>query len=240
MLLSLSPLAPLPLPGGLATALPRLSSRAHPPRPSIRALASPDTELLPQAYFQALEYSKGGVPWDLQGRPQPPVRSAAQEGSFGPVGTSILDCGCGAGDNANWLAARGYDVVGFDFCSSAIATAVERSSSPQLAAAMTESGGSVEFVEASALDLRSADRLHKRARELGGFATALDSALLHCLDDEAQQRYLRGLRELMRSEGRLYVGCFSDANPDPWSNPRRLSKEQVRFAKSFTILTLHS
>jgi len=25
-----------------------------------------------------------------------------------------------------------------------------------------------------------------------------------------------------------YVGCFSDLNPDPWSNPRRLSAAHIR------------
>ena len=32
----------------------------------------------------------------------------------------------------------------------------------------------------------------------------------------------------VRTGGRLYVGCFSDANPDPWSNPRRLSEAHLR------------
>mmetsp|Transcript_70278 Transcript_70278/g.139358 ORF Transcript_70278/g.139358 Transcript_70278/m.139358 type:complete len:103 (-) Transcript_70278:149-457(-) len=32
----------------------------------------------------------------------------------------------------------------------------------------------------------------------------------------------------MRQGGQLFVGCFSDANPDPWTNPRRLSEQQIR------------
>ena len=47
----------------------------------------------------------------------------------------------------------------------------------------------------------------------------LDSALLHCLDDEAQRAYLDGVRPLLRPGGKLLVGCFSDANPEPWSRP---------------------
>ena len=45
---------------------------------------------------------------------------------------------------------------------------------------------------------------------------------------EAQRPFLDGLRPLMRQGGRLFVGCFSDANPDPWSNPRRISEAQLR------------
>ena len=57
---------------------------------------------------------------------------------------------------------------------------------------------------------------------------ALDSALLHCLDDKMQRRYVAELAKVVRTGGRLYVGCFSDANPDPWSNPRRLSEAHLR------------
>ena len=57
---------------------------------------------------------------------------------------------------------------------------------------------------------------------------ALDSALLHCLDDKMQRRYVAELARVVRTGGRLYVGCFSDANPDPWSNPRRLSEAHLR------------
>ena len=28
--------------------------------------------------------------------------------------------------------------------------------------------------------------------------------------------------------GSLFIGCFSDANPDPWLNPRRMSEAQLR------------
>ena len=74
-----------------------------------------DSEAVPQSYFVGVDYDKGNVPWDLSGRPQPPVRDAALQETFGEVGTTILDCGCGAGDNANFLATCGYDVLGLDF-----------------------------------------------------------------------------------------------------------------------------
>ena len=48
------------------------------------------------------------------------------------------------------------------------------------------------------------------------------------LDDKMQRRYVAELAKVVRTGGRLYVGCFSDANPDPWSNPRRLSEDHLR------------
>lgn len=186
-----------------------------------------NSEVLPQSFFSDLDYSSGTVPWDLIGRPQPPVRNAAKDGCFG-VGTAVLDCGCGAGDNANWLASRGFHVLGFDLSTNAIATARRRSAEEENSKAIVEAGGSIEFVVASAVDLTAAQRVQERARELGGFKVALDSALLHCLDDAAQRAYLNGLQLLMRPGGRLFVGCFSDRNPDPWENPRRLSEGMLR------------
>ena len=109
----------------------------------------------------------------------------------------------------------------FDLSPSAIATAQRR-------ADVLEDTVAVEFVEASATDLDEASRVQAVARELGGFRCALDVGLLHCLDDAAQRAYVDGLRPLLRRGGKVFVGCFSDANPDPWLNPRRMSKDELR------------
>ena len=198
--------------------------------PRLRVLrceaAEPADGLVPQSYFASLLYD-GNVPWDLLGRPQPPLVEAAQAGVFGSVGSTVLDCGCGAGDNANWLATCGFDVLGFDLSPSAIDTARGRAAESAVEGAITTAGGAVEFTKASAIDLGAANRVQARAQQLGGFECAIDSALLHCLDDEAQRAYLDGLRPLIRIGGRLCIGCFSDANPDPWINPRRMSEEQA-------------
>ena len=44
----------------------------------------------------------------------------------------------------------------------------------------------------------------------------------------ASQCCAASLRAQVRRGGRLLLGCFSDANPDPWSNPRRISEAQIR------------
>jgi cyclopropane fatty-acyl-phospholipid synthase-like methyltransferase len=49
--------------------------------------------------------------------------SAAVEEEWFPPGAAVLDIGCGSGEIAAWLAARGYDVLGVDFAESAIAKA---------------------------------------------------------------------------------------------------------------------
>ena len=56
------------------------------------------------------------IPWDLR-KPQPAIETAFQEGLFRG---SVLDAGCGFGDNAIFLAKHGIRVVGFDFSAKAI------------------------------------------------------------------------------------------------------------------------
>ena len=82
--------------------------------------------------------------------------------------------------------------------------------------------------------------MQARAKELGGFAVVLDSALLHCLDDEAQRSYLDGVRPLVRPGGKLLVGCFSDANPEPWSRPGEGYLDgQVAIPRHAALASLH-
>lgn len=203
--------------------MPRLTPRLMPRRcADVGLLSQPEGEVLPRSFFQLLDYSVDTVQWDLRGQPQPAVRAAARSGQFGAPGTAILDCGSGAGDNAKMLSDLGYDVMGFDVSASAISTAQERCECSE------STQGTVEFVQASATDLGTAARVQARARDLGGFEVALDSALIHCLDDDDQRAYLAGVRQLVRPGGSLFVGCFSDANLDPWQNPRRMSEAQLR------------
>jgi len=75
------------------------------------------------------------------------------------------------------------------------------------------------------------------------YDVALDSALLHCLSDDDAVTYVTGLAKLLRQGGTFYVGCFSDQNPDPWKNPRRLSKdylERLLGGNGFDVISIES
>jgi SAM-dependent methyltransferase len=67
-------------------------------------------------------YRDGPAPWDI-GRPQPAVVRLAARGGF--TGT-VLDAGCGTGENALHLASLGLDVLGVDVAETALAIAPER------------------------------------------------------------------------------------------------------------------
>jgi len=64
----------------------------------------------------------GVPPWDI-GRPQREVLELADAGTFR---SPVLDAGCGTGENALALAARGLEVVGLDASPRAIGKAMDK------------------------------------------------------------------------------------------------------------------
>ena len=73
---------------------------------------------LPRRDFEA-SYQQGDAPWDI-GRPQPEVVSLAEAGL---ITGSVLDIGCGTGENALYLAGRGHAVFGLVGSATGIALA---------------------------------------------------------------------------------------------------------------------
>src|SRR5437763_15307523 len=64
-------------------------------------------------------YRDGPAPWDV-GVPQPAVVRLAAAGAFSGA---VLDAGCGTGEDALHLAARGLSVLGIDVAETALASA---------------------------------------------------------------------------------------------------------------------
>jgi SAM-dependent methyltransferase len=150
-------------------------------------------------------YLHGPAPWDI-GHPQPAIARLADAGAF--AGT-VLDAGCGTGENALLLASLGLRVLGVDVAETALAIARE-----QVAAR----GLHADFVAADALHL---DRLGRR------FDTVLDSALFHTFDGEEREEYVASLASVTAAGAVLHVLCFSDTGPEP-CGPHPVSRRQLR------------
>ena len=122
-----------------------------------------------EGFYQGGELLDGmphtGVPWDI-GAPQPVVVAWEAAGRFRG---HVLDAGCGTGDNALFLAARGHRVTGVDIAPTAIETARGR-------------GDGVEWVVGDS------------ASFTGRFDTVLASALFHCLPVEDRPGLMVSLR----------------------------------------------
>ncbi|WP_018180861.1 class I SAM-dependent methyltransferase [Jongsikchunia kroppenstedtii] len=133
-------------------------------------------------------YRHGPAPWEI-GAPQPSLAPLIESGAFvGPV----LDAGCGTGEHAMALAARGYDVVGVDVAGTALAKA---------RAVAADRGLTIEFVDGDALDLAPLGRR---------FASVLDCGLLHTLGADERPRYAASLASVTDPGAVAHILCFSD------------------------------
>ena len=148
---------------------------------------------------------EGTPTWEI-GRPQGVVIRLAEAGQI--VGT-VLDLGCGTGDNALFLVALGHEVVGIDFAAAAIAKARAKAS---------ERGIEAMFLVRDALDPADLGR---------SFDTALDVGLFHTLQPEDRPRYADRVRATLRPGGRCLLICWSDRNPFGYG-PERITRRQIR------------
>src|SRR5260221_13632796 len=146
-------------------------------------------------------------PWDI-GRPQPAVVRLADQGAFAG---SVLDTGCGTGENALELASRGLDVLGIDWAPAAIAAAIVKAEVRNI---------KVEFAVGNALNLGRLGRTFERI---------LDCGLFHTFNDDQRAAYVASLGAALRPGGLLILLCFSDE--EPWDGgPRRVTQEELRSA----------
>jgi SAM-dependent methyltransferase len=151
-------------------------------------------------------YRDGPAPWDI-GRPEPAIVRLADEG--GVAGT-VLDAGCGTGENAIHVASLGLRVLGVDVAETALAKAREKAA---------DRGIDVEFAAADAFELERLGRT---------FATVLDCGLFHTLDRTERPEHVASLASVTDHDGTLYVLCFSDRGPE--TGPHPVSQEELRAA----------
>jgi cyclopropane fatty-acyl-phospholipid synthase-like methyltransferase len=147
------------------------------------------------------------APWDIPG-PQPEIVRLEEAGA---IKGSVLDVGCGTGEHALYLSARGHEVWGIDFVPMAIERAQEKAKSRGLK---------------PHFEVRSVLELDKLGRT---FDTVIDSGLLHTLSDEDRALFIKGLANVLRPGGVYHMLCFSDREPGT-EGPRRLSQQEIRDA----------
>ncbi len=152
-------------------------------------------------------YRGARPPWDIE-RPQPAFVQAA-----GEITGSVLDAGCGTGENALFFAARGHDVTGIDFLEPPIAEARRKA---------THRGLDVRLLVQDAL------RLGEWGQQ---FDSVIDCGLFHVFGDQERARYVAALAAVTRPGGRVFLMCFSDREPGT-DGPRRVAAGELREAFS--------
>ena len=150
--------------------------------------------------------------WEI-GRPQQAFLDTADK-----IAGSVLDSGCGTGENALFFASRGQRVTGIDFLAEPIQLARRKAA---------ERGLTATFLVMDALVLEELPEV---------FDNVIDSGLFHVFSDEDRRRYVDGLATVLKPQGHLFFLCFSDEEPGT-QGPRRVSRQEIEaaFAAGWTI-----
>jgi SAM-dependent methyltransferase len=169
------------------------------------------------------------VTWDDAYRGRPPWEIGRAQSEFvdleaaGEITGSVLDVGCGTGENALHMAERGHEVWGVDISGVAVERAMVKAHARRLP---------VVFLMADALEPESVGRT---------FDTIIDCGCFHTLSDDDRVRYAASMRALSEPDGRLVIMCFSDAEPPGWG-PRRITQAELRatFATGWEADAIHA
>ena len=124
---------------------------------------------------------------------------------------SVLDAGCGFGDNSIWLSRLEpvSAITGIDIMEESIQEARKRSVN------ITKP---IQFIRDNMLEYITLKE--------NTFDCLLDSALFHNFTKEEQKiAYLSKVTPLIKPGGTAVIIFFSDTNPDPWKGPVRINKE---------------
>ncbi|MEZ6189221.1 MAG: class I SAM-dependent methyltransferase [Planctomycetota bacterium] len=152
----------------------------------------------PTGWFEAL-YSEAGadatqVPWADLG-PNPHLVAWCQREGIRGAGRAVK-VGCGWGDDAEFLAAQGFDVVAFDVAPSAVARCRAR-------------------FPGSPVDYRVADLLALPEALRRSFDVVVEAYTLQVLPPELHPRAIEATAELVAPGGTLVVICRGREPEDP-------------------------
>jgi cyclopropane fatty-acyl-phospholipid synthase-like methyltransferase len=153
------------------------------------------------------ESYRGTPPWDI-GRPQAEFVRIASRGEIHGR-KSLMDVGCGTGENAIFFASIGHEVLGLDSAPLAIEKAEKKARNRKVP---------VVFKVGDALHL---ERLNRR------FDVITDCGLFHTFSDEDRRVFVNSLKTALTNSGTYFMLCFSDKEPADWGGPRRISKSEI-------------
>lgn len=159
------------------------------------------------------ESSSGIGPWDIS-RPQPAIVRLAESG--GIVG-SVLDVGCGTGDNALHLSSIGHEVTAIDTAQEAIAKARRKSLERRIR-----------------VNFRLSDALALPCLGLT-FDTVIDVGLFHLWSETERVEFVNNLGAVLVPGGRYFMLCVSER--ETRDGARRVTQAEIRdaFRDGWTI-----
>jgi methyl halide transferase len=152
-------------------------------------------------------YAGGGDGWEL-GQPAPPLVDFV-DGTPPPRGR-VAVLGCGRGHDARFLAARGYDVTGYDFSPAALTAA---------RALARRDGVTVAFEQ------RDIFTLWQEAAH--AFDGVWEYTCFCAIDPARRDEYMRTVAAIVRPGG-WFLGCFFPLRAVSPGPPFPVSRAEVR------------
>lgn len=163
-------------------------------------------------------YQEGTTRWDL-GQAAPPFVSLLNSPHAPPPG-KVAVLGCGRGYDAVLFAQHGFEVIGFDFATSAIADATT----------LSQSVATATFLQRDIFDLAAEFPNH--------FDYVLEHTCFCAIDPSQRLAYVKLVRDILQPQGEL-IGLFW-AHTRPGGPPFGTTLDQIGqlFAADFKILSL--
>jgi SAM-dependent methyltransferase len=166
----------------------------------------------PTGWFERLYADAAGgeavVPWD-RGRPTPQLVEWAEATDLTGNGRRALVVGAGLGDNAEYIARRGFATVAFDVSPTAVRLARQR------------------FPD-SIVEYRVADLLDPPAEWHDAFDLVVEVATIQALPYDSRGAAIVHVGQMVAQGGRLIVIAYGTAGaPCPDGPPWPLTREEV-------------
>ena len=162
-----------------------------------------------QEYIEGWEkvYSQKENPFDVNEPNEWVVELEAQ----GKISGLVLDSGCGTGDNALYLAAKGYHVLGIDISTKAIERAKAKAAEKGLENA--------KFLQLNIFELTGYDERFGSVKDIGCF---------HSLHEDDHEKYVIMLKKACKAGALIFLRAFYTANAKrkDYRGPQ-VSEEQI-------------
>lgn len=157
-------------------------------------------------------------PWDIS-RPATELKQAVENGTLRPC--RVVELGCGPGNDAIYLASRGFDVTAIDIAPTALSLAEKKA---------REAGVKVRWLHADVLN----------PPKLEPFDLIYDRGCYHGLRQQNAAGYVETLRRLSHPGTQVLILAGNANEPPPHYGPPRVKEADIRadFGRSFDFQSL--
>lgn len=168
--------------------------------------------------FWEKHYNEGTTRWDL-GQAAPPLISLLNSPQA-PSPGKVAVLGCGRGYDALLFAQHGFEVIGFDFATSAIADATALSQTSRIKA---------KFLQRDIFDLPA---------DPNYFDYVLEHTCFCAIDPSQRPAYVKLVKDILQPQGELIALFWAHTRPSGPPFGTTLTEIEQLFAADFEIICL--